>query len=197
MFLFLKATATCSPFNIFIKLKYPSVSSCTAEMSHQCYILQQQYATVIISKLDTNLERCTSHIFEIQCLWKTSVAPLWVSKAPNCFNQLCAHSILFMWHLVRSLDPTVSRLENVRRQVHSSILRPMIHLLLQVWEPPPGWVYFLLRRKQKGPVGRIWKPTANLANTAIKSQSCQWPKRWGGENCSSLLWINRLGIWSK
>lgn len=100
----------------------------------------------IILKPDPQLKRHLSRMFGVQsCLWRTSAAPLWgVLKVSNCFNQLCAHSIPFVWHLVWSLDPRVSMLENVRRQV-------------QVWEPPPGRVYVLLRKETKGPVAKSCK----------------------------------------
>lgn len=128
-------------------------------------------------KTSSNILRViTGSIFVCEKLLRLLVVFL---KAPNCFNQLCGHSIPFMWHLVRSLGPRVSTLENVRRQVHSSILRPVIHLFCKFESPPTGRLHVLLRANKRACRQDFWRATADLANAAIKAQSCQWPKRWG------------------
>lgn len=115
-------------------------------------------------------------------------------KVSERFKLLCGLSIPFMWHLVRSLDPRVSMLENVRRQVHSSILRPIIHLFLQVRELPPARVSALLRSKQKGlspGLGDLqWIMQMLPLNLWVASgQSDRGEGRW-----SSLLWSTHTWV---
>ena len=110
------------------------------------------------------------------------VSPIGGGGGGGALSSFVLSASSFMWHLLQSLVPGPSMLENVRWQVHSSILMPLIHLfgkferLLQVqgascWEanksaPPP-------------PPARIVRPMADPADAAAKSHSCQRPKRYG------------------
>lgn len=70
-------------------------------------------------------------------------------------------------------------LENVRRQVHSSILRPVIHLFFASSRAFSSSGPRLAEKQTKGPVARPWRPTVDHADAAIKPLSRQWPKRQG------------------
>lgn len=91
---------------------------------------------------------------------------LWRCRNAESQNSLIGFVLatLSVWHLVQSLDPTATVLENVGRQVYAAILRSAILPLLQVWEPSVGQVCFLLRRKHKD---------SSFGNKRSGFQNCQ------------------------
>lgn len=146
-----KLTATL-PQNLYPS-KIPISLLLPAEGCHRCNsTMLQQYST-----LSHHFKTWSaSHLlFGIQSCHE----PLWLSlgflKPPTALISFVLTASPFMWHLVRSLDPRVSTLENVRRQVHGSILRPVIHLFVQVWEPSSRSGIRLAEKETKGPVAGI------------------------------------------